>query len=364
MRTLPGIAAAAALLMAPLAATGARAAEGEWQPWTQLEGSIVNSLPDCLMQGRRIDCWARSTAAGNPLIWNSSPDGDTWSGWENLGGTLRVGPKCVEHAGRFDCFGATQPVTGSQLAHLSYDDDERGEWVILTGGPAVDQRPSCVTGPGQTINCFVTTTADEFWRVELDKSGEWSWEEVSIAGLRSEHRPECVARTGGIDCFIIETIRPAPGAPATARNLWTRRLDKDGWGEWEPLASDVGEPPHCLVSGVKLDCFSRTGLEAPFQLISATYNGRDWSQWIPRGGNVMSQPYCNKLGGGFDCYWTSPSPGELWRSGGDETAWSAPENLGGTIQLRPVCLANPGAPRIDCFALGGPGNTLHQRSRD
>ncbi len=87
----------------------------------------------------------------------------------------------------------------------------------------------------------------------------------------------------------------------------------------------------------------------------------------------MSQPYCNKLGGGFDCYWTSPSPGELWRSGGDETAWSAPENLSAgsavRIQLRPVCLAKPGAPRIDCFALGAAApavgrNVLFQKSRD
>lgn len=365
MRTLPGLVAATALLLAP-AAVAVPPAEGEWREWTRLEGDTVSSLPDCLMQGRRIDCWVRSTGAPSTLLWNSSPDGDAWSGWVNLGGTLRVGPKCVEQGGRFDCFGATQDVTGSQLAHLSYDDDDRGEWVILEGGPPVSQRPSCVTGPGQTINCFVTTTPGELWRVELDRTGGHSWEKVSIDPLKTTLRPECVSRTSGIDCFIIEAIKPASG-PAV-RRLWTRRLEHGEWGGSAWLADDVGEPPHCLVSGVKMDCFSRTGTDPNFELNRASYNGRDWSQWVKLGGSVQSQPYCNRLGSGFDCYWTSPA-GELWRSGGDETSWSAPENLGGSIRLRPVCLAAPGAPRIDCFAQGRGtlaqgGNALHQKSRD
>ena len=144
--------------------------------------------------------------------------------------------------------------------------------------------------------------------------------------------------------------------------------DKDGtWGEWEQVAPGVGiaETPHCLASGVKLDCFSRS---VNNRLISASFDGRNWSQWLETGSaTVQSQPYCNKLGSGFDCYWTSPtaptSRNELWHREQQHGVWLAEEDLGGTVTARPECLATPGGQRIDCF-VQGTDNTLRHRAFD
>lgn len=373
---------ATATLLLASAALAAPGLDGEWGEWRKLEGENadrVNSLPDCLMLGARIHCFARSTGAVSVLLWNESPDGgETWAGWVDLGGSLRVGPKCeARGGGRIDCLAPTQPTSphAGRLARITHDVSGWGEWVHFDDGPPVSQRPSCVTGPGQAMSCFVTTaagtipatgeavTAGELWRVAIDGEGGRTWEEVTVDPLRTSLRPECVGRAAGIDCFVIETVGTAP---ARVRRLWGRRLEGGAWGGWEWIADNVGEPPHCLVRGVGMDCFSRTGNDAEpgFELVRASYDGRSWSMWDRLGGDVQSQPWCNRMGGGFECFWTSPG-GELWRGAGDAPPWPAPQDLDGAIQQRPVCLVQDAAARVDCFARGaGTDTTLHQRSRD
>jgi hypothetical protein len=68
---------------------------------------------------------------------------------------------------------------------------------------------------------------------------------------------------------------------------------------------------------------------------------------------VQSQPYCNKLGSGFDCYWiTSAATNDLRRQQLVNGTWLPEENLAGSVQARPECLATPGGQRIDCFVQG------------
>lgn len=135
-------------------------------------------------------------------------------------------------------------------------------------------------------------------------------------------------------------------------------------GRLKQLAPGVGiaETPHCLASGTKLDCFSKS---ASNRLVAGSYDGKDWSQWLEVGdATVRSQPYCNKLGSGFDCYWTTPpATSDLRRRQFDHGTWLAEEDLGGDVQARPECLATPGGQRIDCFVQGR-DNTLHHRAFD
>lgn len=351
--------------------TPAEAGEATWGPWESLGGRLSNSsLPECRRQGGTIDCWALSPAVspspGNNLVWLRG-DGETWAEWVNLGGALRAAPECVSRGDEIDCFGAAVATQGSQLAHIAYDGRDWGNWEPLGG--SVKQKPACLAGPGQEITCLAlafsaTLTADGvgLWYYRFDGQ---AWQPATLIafpdGVTSSLRPMCTDTARGTQCFTVDK----------AAQLWTILRDKDGvWGNWEPLAPGIGigETPHCLASGIKLDCFSKSksGAETNGRLISASFNGRTWSQWLEVGDKTLqSQPYCNELGSGFDCYWTSPpaAGGELRRRQLDHSTWRPEENLGGAVKFRPECLATPGGQRIDCFAQGT-DNTLHHRAFD
>jgi hypothetical protein len=129
--------------------------------------------------------------------------------------------------------------------------------------------------------------------------------------VTSTFRPMCTDTARGIECFAVDS----------RRNLWTIQPSSGASSDdWRQLATAIAEPPHCLASGTKLDCFSRS---IGNRLISASFDGKTWSQWLEVGpATVQSQPYCNKLGSGFDCYWTSPDF-ELRRLQKDHGVWLA-----------------------------------------
>lgn len=346
-------AVAAAVLLAPVMPTPAAAASGEWGAWESL-GGTVRLLPDCHLQGRTIDCWAlgtgSSSGAGSNVMWLRG-DGETWAPWENLGGAFRAAPECVSRGGETDCFATEVLAVGSELGHITYDGQEWGTWESLGG--LVKQKPDCVTEAGQRITCVALATDDSGWWYYHFDGQEWApAARLDFpAGVKSTLRPGCVDTPRGTECFMVDTTR----------RLWATQREQDGtWSDWVPLATGIAEPPYCLATGAKLDCFSRS---VTSRLISASFNGDSWSQWTEIGDpTVQSQPYCNKLGSGFDCYWTSPD-NELRRRQRDHAVWLPEEDLGGNVRARPACVATPGGQRIDCFA-EGPDNTLHHLAYD
>ena len=342
------------------ACTPAEADQATWGPWESLGGN-VDSLPECQRQGQTIDCWALSPAAarlGQHHVWLRG-DGETWAEWVNLGGTLRAAPECVSQGDEIDCFAAAIAAQGSQLAHIHYDGRGLGQ---LGAAGRLGQAEAGLprrARAGDHLPCLALSVTP------ADGAGLWyylfdgqAWQPATLiafpTGVTSTLRPMCTDTARGTACFAVDTTK----------QLWTIRRDKDGaWGDWEPLAPGIGiaETPHCLASGVKLDCFSRsvetTGSSPPRS------TARSWSQWLETGSaTVQSQPYCNKLGSGFDCYWTS-SANELWHREQQHGVWLAEEDLGGTVTARPECLATPGGQRIDCF-VQGTDNTLHHRAFD
>jgi hypothetical protein len=331
------------------ACTPAAADQATWGPWESLGGN-VRSLPECQRQGQTTDCWVlspgSSPTSGSTMSWLRG-DGETWADWVNLDGTLRAAPECVSQGDEIDCFAAniaSQNV--SPLAWIHYDGQDWGIWQLLGG--SVKQKPACLVGPGQRITCVALAAAKA--GTPADGAGLWYylfdgtiWQPPTFLAFPTNRtstlRPMCADTARGTACFAVDTTK----------QLWVVWRDKDGtWGEWEQVAPGVGiaETPHCLASGVKLDCSSRS---VGNRLISATFDGRSWSQWLETGSaTVQSQPYCNKLGSGFDCYWTS-SANELWHREQQHGVWLAEEDLGGTVTARPECLATPGGQRIDCF---------------
>lgn len=360
------LAVTGALLLTPAASAG----RGEWAPWESLGGD-VRSLPECQAQGRTLDCWALSAGQppepGSTMAWLHGDRG-TWAAWANLGGTLRSGPECVSRGREVHCLAPNVATrNGGVLGHIAYDGQEWGAWEPLSGG-AVKQKPACLIGPGQRITCVALAADDTaWWYYPFDGRAWGPATRIDFpAGVASTLRPACEDTARGIACFAVDTNR----------RLWTIGPGADSTsGDWQPLAENIGEPPHCLASGVELDCFSksRTGASTAGQLISASFNGESWSQWLGVGDpTVQSQPYCNKLRSGFDCYWTS-SDGQLRRRQRDHGVWLPEENLGRpldpdtgvgiNVTARPECLANPGGQRIDCF-VQGVDNKLWRRTFD
>ncbi len=144
-----------------------------------------------------------------------------------------------------------------------------GEWESLGG--AVRQKPACLAGPGQQITC-VALGADA-----LANNGLWyylfdgqDWQPATLlafpSGVTATLRPMCTDTADGTICFEADS----------KDQLWAIRRDKDGtWGDWEQLAPGVGitETPHCLSSGKKLDCFSKSA-NNKLNCLSATLRPR------------------------------------------------------------------------------------------
>jgi hypothetical protein len=286
-------------------------------------------------------------SAGSTLAWLRG-DGETWQEWQYLPAARRAAPECVSRGNEIDCFAALAQSLGSGLGHLNFDGETWGEWESLGG--AVRQKPACLVGPGQQITCLAlgadsSAKNNGLWYYHFDGQ---DWLPATLlafpTGVTATLRPMCTDTADGTICFEADT----------SDQLWAIRRDKDGtWGDWEQLAPGVGitETPHCLSSGKKLDCFSKS---ANNKLITASFDGKDWSQWLEVSDpTVQSQPYCNKLGSGFDCYWTtSPATNDLRRQQLVNGTWLPEENLAGSVQARPECLATPGGQRIDCFVQG------------
>jgi hypothetical protein len=285
-------------------------------------------------------------SAGSTPAWLRG-DGETWQEWQYLEAAIRAAPECMSRGSEIDCFAAQALSLDSTLGHLNFDGEAWGEWESLGG--AVRQKPACLVGLGQQITC-VALGADAkenngLWYYQFDGQ---DWQPATLltfpSGVTATLRPMCTDTADGTICFEADS----------KGQLWAIRRDKDGaWGDWEQLARGVGiaETPHCLSSGKKLDCFSKSAND---KLIAASFDGKSWSQWLEVGeATVRSQPYCNKLGSGFDCYWTTPlAINDLRRRQLVNGTWLPEENLAGSVQARTECLATPSGQRIDCFVQG------------
>jgi hypothetical protein len=342
---------AAVLVLALGAAVSVPGAPTRAQATLESLGGDLRSLPECLRVGPTTHCWGLS--AGSTMGW--------WrdGAYVNLGGPIRAAPECVARGGRMDCFAAAPAATGG-LATIAYDGAGWGSWSRI-GAAQLRQKPACVLQGGE-IGCVALADVAHpvnGWWAFAPGTGEEPRPVPFPAGVGTNLRPMCEVAARGTHCFAVST------AAATAGQLWTILRSKQGeWGAWQPIHTDVplGETPHCLASGVKLDCFARTA-GADRRLIAGSFDGRSWGRWAPVGeGTVMSQPYCAKLGSGFDCFYTSPA-GDLRRRQLVRGVWQGEATLGGPARARPECLADPGGHDTACYVQGGTGDNTLRRLR-
>jgi hypothetical protein len=220
----------------------------------------------------RIDLFIRG--AGNALqhkYW----DGNTWVGWDDLGGVLSSGPDAASwSSGRLDVF-----VLGTDNAiwHKWYDGSSGwGAWESLGG--SMTSAPSAVSwGPGR-IDIFAKGTDNALWHKWYDSAFGWgSWESLG-GGLTSG--PDAASwASGRIDVFV-------KGTDNALKHKW---YEGGAWGAWEDLGGGLTSDPGAVSwSAQRIDVFVRGTDNA---LKHKSYVGpTGWGAWEDLGGGLSSGP--------------------------------------------------------------------------
>jgi hypothetical protein len=309
-----------------------------WQGWEYL-GGIVMEAPDCVSWGpNRIDCFARGTDNAMHHRWW---DGAAWHGWESLGGVIMDAPDCVSWGpNRIDCFARG---TDNAMHHRWWDGAAWGGWESLGG--VILGGPECVSWGPDRIDCFAKGTDNALYHRWWDGAAWDGWE--SLGGVILE-APDCVSwGPNRLDCF-------ARGTDAAMHHRW---WDGTGWHGWESLGGVILDKPDCVAWGAnRIDCFARG---TDLAMHHRWWDGSGWGGWESLGGVILDKPDCVSWGANrLDCFarGTDNAMHHRWWDG---SGWGGWESLGGIILSGPDCVAW-GENRLDCFA-PGTDNALYHR---
>jgi hypothetical protein len=334
----------------------------------------------CVSWGpRRLDCFSRGGGRNFVHRWRN---GETWSGWEDLGGTISgIGSCTTWGENRIDCF-----ARGSGgLWHRWYEGGRT--WVTManpfTGGweplgGTIHSQPSCVAARPNLIDCFARGDGDVMVSRAWD-GAHWSdWR--AHPGLFVQGAPHCIVVNDGssdIAGMMIYCVARGPDS-----GLWLNRMSAShADGRWESLGGVVTSQPSCVARAVNdFHCFVRGTDNALHRVQLESLNRPVWDSW---GGVLASDPSCVSYHRDrIDCFvrGTDGAMFQISSTTRKDTALdifsrdliSRPtetlsewNSLGGNLASAPSCytyrpyLDDDGAGRIDCFALNpGRGPTL------
>ncbi len=106
------------------------------------------------------------------LWWN----GQSWGGWEDLGGNLAGSPSCVSWGpNRIDCLARN---TSDTMIHRWSDGQSWGGWEYLGGVPdligqsVIRGVPNCVSWGPNRIDCFIRGPDDRMYHRWWN--GQWN----------------------------------------------------------------------------------------------------------------------------------------------------------------------------------------------
>lgn len=145
-------------------------ANGQWTGWTNLGGSLRSAPSVVSMGDGRLDVFARS--ATNTLIHKTYENG-AWSDWVDRGGTLASAPSAASWgAGHLDIFARG---TDNALWHRFFLRSQWSSWTSLgSGGGGLRSAPSAVSWGNLHMAVFVRAADNKLWHV--DYAGSWgSW---------------------------------------------------------------------------------------------------------------------------------------------------------------------------------------------
>ncbi|MEM8505215.1 MAG: hypothetical protein AAF716_18925 [Cyanobacteria bacterium P01_D01_bin.1] len=291
--------------------------------WSALNGHVLNDiLPDGTIAilpeaGRRPGLSAR---AANRLdvvardehrhllfkYWN----GEEWSDWKNLGGTLTSNPTCASWSSeRVDCFGRG---TNMRLHHKYWTTS--GGWSDWNEQPGLlTSAPAVVARDDQKLDVFARGRDFGLWHKAWSDSAWSDWQ--SLGGHLSS-APACTSWSKDrIDCV----------ARGRNNNLWHIYWDGQTWSDWSELGGALTSGPTIASRGYnRLDIFARGQNN---HLWMKQWNGT-WSDWSDLGGVLMAGPSAVSWNSSRIDVQAVGQNGNLWHLYWTPSGWSSWKDLG------------------------------------
>jgi hypothetical protein len=197
----------------------------------------------------------------------------TWSGWEDLGGSIQSAPTAVSWANnRIDTFARG---TNNHLLHWWWDGTKWHDAQDLGGG--LSSAPSVMSQAESSLDVFVRGGSNHLEHLYFRPGTGWSsWESL---GGTLDSAPAAAGWAGHIEVF-------ARGSAGVLGHLvWNTG---SGWSSWMVMESEVAGNPSAVSWGVnRIDLF---GTGADDSLRHRWMQNGTWSDWESLGGNLDSAP--------------------------------------------------------------------------
>jgi hypothetical protein len=213
-------------------------------------------------------------------------------------------------------------------------------------GGSLSSAPAAVSWAPTRIDVVARAQGDRL--VQAWSQGIWSdFVAFPLQGIPDSPPTICAWEPARLDVFALGTDR-------TLRHLfyWGR------WSGWESLGGELSSAPAAVSWGKgRIDVVARG---AGNSMQHRYYNGVGWSGWesLPFDAPPVGAPSICSWGVGRLDIFVRGTDGALWRQYYNGN-WSRWESLGGQMASDPACLS-PKMGRIDIVALDGNDHILHR----
>jgi hypothetical protein len=218
----------------------------------------------------RLDLFARDTSNHLRHRWWSNR---TWSGWEDLGGSIASAPAAVSWAdNRIDTFAQG---TDNHLHHWWWDGSTWHRDEDLGG--SLTSAPTVMSQAANSLDVFARGGDDhlehKYWR------GDTGWSSWQSLGGTLISAPAAAGWAGHIEVFA----RSAPGQ--LAHIVWD---SGQPWSSWMVMEGPIETRPAAVSWATgRVDLF---GTGADGSLRHRYLSGTSWSEWESLGGHLDSAP--------------------------------------------------------------------------
>jgi hypothetical protein len=281
IRTLAKLFSALAMLASVgLTATPAAA----WNRFVSMGVAVVQPDPSCVSHiPNRAICAARAT--DDALVVDQF-DGNSWSGWAPLAGTVTSSPSCAQAgAGKALC------AARGQTGNLVYALFNGARWSALArvGSAAIASAPSCVNYAAARVLCAARGYAGGL--VSVTFNGKWSAFKTNVI-LGTISAPGCTRDDSG--AAICATL-------GSASNVLIARFNGAAWSSVLNLGQGGGFTAEIdcasMMSGGNINCFGR-GTDSQINLnvyVGGAWALSQWEGWQGLGGLAGSKASCAAL---------------------------------------------------------------------
>ncbi len=207
-------------------------------------------------------------------------DGDSWSGWADLGGRFLSNPSAVNWGDdRIDVFGVG---LDGELWQRTWT-VSNGGWYgwVDTGGGRIQWTPAAASRGFGGIDVFAVNTAEQVVHRSFTVATGWSaWQNL---GGTASAPPAAVAMSADRLNLL---VRDGDGTLAT--RMWTR--DNDGWYAWIDRGERIyGAPAVSHRSTNVMDVFVRDDADKSLLHAASSNGGQTLSAFVDLGG-VLTSP--------------------------------------------------------------------------